>query len=195
MGAFFHAVPVFCLVPPLYALIGLIGVFLVLKDRTRDATPGKRERRSLLGIMLQAAGFGLVSAGPINPGGNLDDPPVLALGLAGLGCGVGAILLFRAARRAMGANWSIVARTREDHQLVTTGPFAKLRHPIYAAMGLFLLGLALSLGHVVSLILAAPLFLAGTMIRVKIEERLLAAKFGGQFDNYRRSVPALLPRF
>jgi protein-S-isoprenylcysteine O-methyltransferase Ste14 len=195
MGAFFHAVPVFGLVPPLYALVGLIGVFLVLKGRTRDATPGTRERKSLLGIMLQAAGFGLVSAGRVDLTGRLSELDVIGYGAAALAAGVGAILLFASARRAMGANWSIVARTREDHQLVTSGPFARLRHPIYAAMGLFLIGLANALGHLDALLLAVPISLAGTMVRVKIEEKLLAAQFGQQFDAYRKSVPALLPRF
>lgn len=195
MGDFFHAVPIFGLVPPLYALVGLVGALLVLKSRTRDATPGKRESKSLLGIGLQAAGFALVGAGRVDPSGTLTDPDVLIYATLGLGAGIGAIWLFASARRAMGANWSIVARMRDDHDLVTSGPFARLRHPIYAAMGLFLIGLANALGHLDALILAAPIFLVGTMIRIKIEERLLAAQFGDRFEDYRRSVPALLPRF
>ncbi|WP_204307347.1 methyltransferase family protein, partial [Enterobacter hormaechei] len=50
--------------------------------------------------------------------------------------------LFFAASRAMGRNWAIVARTRGDHELVTWGPFAWIRNPIYTALFVFMLAMA-----------------------------------------------------
>jgi protein-S-isoprenylcysteine O-methyltransferase Ste14 len=93
----------------------------------------------------------------------------------------------------MGRNWSLVARTRTDHELVTSGVFARLRHPIYLAMGLFLLGLAISLGHERNLLLSLPLFALGTWIRVREEEKLLRAQFGGAYDSYAASVKRFVP--
>jgi protein-S-isoprenylcysteine O-methyltransferase Ste14 len=72
----------------------------------------------------------------------------------------------------MGKNWSLIARTRSDHQLVRNGPFAIVRHPIY---------------------LALPLYLAGTAIRIRDEEALLRAQFGEEHARYAREVPALIP--
>jgi protein-S-isoprenylcysteine O-methyltransferase Ste14 len=105
----------------------------------------------------------------------------------------GAVLLFAAATRAMGDNWSLVARTRADHRLVTDGVFARLRHPIYLAMALFLLALAIALGHEANLIFAAPLFALGTWIRVHEEEKLLRAQFGDSYERYAASVKRFVP--
>src|SRR4051812_3372703 len=72
----------------------------------------------------------------------------------------------------------IARRGRADHELVTDGIFAHVRNPIYLAMALFLLALAVGLGHGENLLFAAPLFALGTWIRVREEERLLRARFG-----------------
>ena len=48
-----------------------------------------------------------------------------------------------------------------------------MRHPIYLGMLLFLLGLAVAFGHWLQLVVALPLFLAGTAIRTRLEDRLL----------------------
>src|SRR3546814_9297336 len=103
--------------------------------------------------------------------------------------------LFVWASRTMGRNWSIVARTRADHRLVTTGPFAHVRHPIYGAMFLFMLAIAIGLGTWPRLIVAIPLYALGTWQRNMVEEALLRAMFGSDYDAYaarvRRFVPGL----
>jgi len=88
---------------------------------------------------------------------------------------MGTAFLFFWASRTMGSYWSLVARTRGDHQLVQTGPFAHLRHPISTA--LFLVdGLQRHcLGHAGRLWLAAPIYALGTWLRINEEERPLEA--------------------
>ena len=61
-------------------------------------------------------------------------------------------------------------------------------------MLLFLLALAVALGHWIQLIIAVPIFLAGTAIRTRIEDGLLEESFGEQFRAYRKSTPALIPK-
>lgn len=85
----------------------------------------------------------------------------------------------------MGANWSIVARTRADHVLVQDGPFAHLRHPIYTGMALFMVALALALGHIRQLLPAAPFFALGTWLRIRSEEDLLRRQFAGAYTPMR----------
>jgi protein-S-isoprenylcysteine O-methyltransferase Ste14 len=104
-----------------------------------------------------------------------------------------AVLLFAAAAGAMGSNWSLIARTRADHQLVTNGVFARLRHPIYLAMTLFLLALAIGLGHEANLLAGAPCFALGTWIRVREEEKLLRAQFAAAYDDYAARVKRFVP--
>jgi protein-S-isoprenylcysteine O-methyltransferase Ste14 len=103
------------------------------------------------------------------------------------------VLLFASASRAMGANWSVVARMREGHDLVTSGVFARVRHPIYVAMAAFLVALAIAFGHAMQLIVALPLFALGTAIRVREEEKLLRAEFGPAFDEYAARVKRFVP--
>lgn len=101
--------------------------------------------------------------------------------------------LFVWASRTMGRNWSVVARTRRDHTLVTAGPFAWIRHPIYTAMFLMMIALAIALGHVNRLFIAIPIYALGTVIRVRIEERLLRTAFGPTYREYAQRVKRFIP--
>lgn len=161
--------------------------------RTRESGT-TRNSRSRLGIVLQSVGIGLAGVGRSTP--TLSS--LSAAGLAGTAAVVllmgGAIALFAGSSRALGQNWSLVARTRSDHELVRSGPYARVRHPIYLGMFLFLLGLTTALGHWAQLIVAVPIFLIGTSIRMRIEDQLLEQRFGDVFLDYRRSTPALFPK-
>jgi protein-S-isoprenylcysteine O-methyltransferase Ste14 len=77
--------------------------------------------------------------------------------------------------------------------LVTDGPYALVRHPIYTGMFGMLLatGLAVSRWHF--LLAGAGLYWLGTVIRTRVEERLLRSAFGAAYDDYARRVPALIP--
>ena len=173
----------------------LFFVFLIRAASQRTAETGsKRDRRSQLGIVLQSIGIGSAGLGVVSP----TLAPLSAAGLGGTAAVLllmgGAIALFAASSRELGRNWSLVARTRSDHELVCTGPYARVRHPIYLGMLLFLLALAVALGHWIQLIIAVPIFLAGTAIRTRIEDGLLEESFGEQFRAYRKSTPALIPK-
>jgi len=73
------------------------------------------------------------------------------------------------------------------------GPYRFVRHPIYASMFSVLLGAGFLTTPWWLFIPAIILFLIGTEIRVRIEDKLLAAHFGAKFDAYRKSVPAYVP--
>jgi protein-S-isoprenylcysteine O-methyltransferase Ste14 len=176
----------------------LLFFFAVMRIRIRGGSApspdAARASISLLGISLQVLGFASTGFGSIRIA-------LLAASWASLIAAAlvaalmtGAVWLFSAAAREMGRNWSLVARTRKDHELVTSGPFAHVRHPIYTAMALFLLGLAVSFGHERNLILGVPLFAAGTWLRIREEERLLRATFGAAYDDYAGSVKRFVPR-
>lgn len=171
--------------------------FLFLLRAASRRTPefgGKRDRRSRLGILVQGLGFPLAGFGLVRP----TLAPLSAASLAGTAAVVllmaGAIALFASSARELGRNWSLVARTRSDHQLVRTGPYSRVRHPIYLGMLLFLLAMAVALGHWLQLIVAVPIFLAGTAIRTRTEDSLLEESFGEQFRAYRKTTPALIPK-
>ena len=80
-----------------------------------------------------------------------------------------------------------------EHRLITSGPYSAVRHPIYASLLGLLLATAVVFSDPVALFAALPLYVMGTEIRTRAEDKLLAARFGAQFDAYRRRVRAYLP--
>ena len=80
-----------------------------------------------------------------------------------------------------------------DHELVRTGPYRIVRHPIYASMLAMFLATGLTIARWPLFAIGAVLMLAGTEIRVRVEDSLLASHFGSKFDDFRRTVPAYIP--
>jgi protein-S-isoprenylcysteine O-methyltransferase Ste14 len=62
-----------------------------------------------------------------------------------------------------------------------------------AALLIYLIALAVAAGHLLHLIAAVPVFLVGSLLRIRAEDGVLEGEFGGEFSNYRRSTPALIP--
>jgi protein-S-isoprenylcysteine O-methyltransferase Ste14 len=93
----------------------------------------------------------------------------------------------------LGRHWRIQAGLYADHELVRTGPYHFVRHPIYASM----LGMLVASGLVMTrwevLIIALAIFIIGTEIRVRAEDGLLESRFGETFRAYRSAVPAYIP--
>jgi protein-S-isoprenylcysteine O-methyltransferase Ste14 len=169
------------------------GISWIALRNVDRAGSGKRRLRSILGIALQSLGCAAAGIGLVKPVLPWWAPFSLVSTVLVVLLGGTAIALFLSAAATMGKNWSLVARTRSDHELIRTGPFAIVRHPIYLALLLYLISIAAALGHWQQLLLAIPLYLAGTLIRVRDEEALLRAKFGEEHARYAREVPALIP--
>jgi len=157
------------------------------------STATRRSGLSTLGILLQMVAFVLVSIGGFRATLPATNPAAVAVAIGVAILMLVATGLFVAAARAMGANWSVVARMREDHELVTRGVFAYLRHPIYTGMVASLVAVALAFGHLANLVVGVPLFFAGTWIRIREEEALLKAEFGAAYDAYAARVKRFLP--
>jgi protein-S-isoprenylcysteine O-methyltransferase Ste14 len=97
------------------------------------------------------------------------------------------------ARRHLGLNWSARPALKHDHQLVESGPYAVIRHPIYSGILLALLGTAIYLGQYRAL-LGLALFAAGLWWKARREESLLITEFGDDFRRHRRRTGMFLPR-
>lgn len=95
--------------------------------------------------------------------------------------------------RHLGRQFRIHAGLYHDHELVRTGPYAIVRHPIYTSLLAILLGTLLLLTPGKWMAVSLALFIAGTEIRVRTEDRLLSGRFGPVFDDYRRRVRAYIP--
>ncbi len=96
------------------------------------------------------------------------------------------------ARRHLGRNWSAIVTLKQDHELVTSGPYALVRHPIYTGLLAGFLGSAIALGEWRGL-LAVAIFYLAALRKYRLEERWMCERFGVAYDAYRVRVKALVP--
>jgi protein-S-isoprenylcysteine O-methyltransferase Ste14 len=108
-------------------------------------------------------------------------------------CGVIAVALAWTSVTHLGRQFRVYAGLYHDHALVKTGPYAIVRHPIYASLLAILLCTLLFLTPWQWMVVSLALFIGGTEIRVRCEDGLLASRFGRVFEAYRKAVPAYIP--
>ena len=112
--------------------------------------------------------------------------------IAGLGVMVVATLFHIWARLHLGKNWSSQVMIKVDHQLIRTGPYRLIRHPIYTAILGLGFGTALVSARVTSL-LGAGLIAAAYVRKLLLEEEGLADTFGEEWNAYRKASWRLIP--
>jgi protein-S-isoprenylcysteine O-methyltransferase Ste14 len=98
------------------------------------------------------------------------------------------------ARWHLGTNWSAAVSIRADHELIHTGPYRRIRHPIYTGMLLAFAGTALALGEVRGII-AFAIVLTAFYFKARKEEGFLTQEFGERFVEHSRHTGMFLPRF
>ena len=96
------------------------------------------------------------------------------------------------ARRQLGRNWSATVTVKQDHELVETGPYRLVRHPIYTGLLLGFIGSALARGAW-SGVLAVVIVIAALWRKLRLEERWMQDQFGDRYVAYRQRVAALIP--
>lgn len=101
-------------------------------------------------------------------------------------------LLAVSARRHLGRNWSAEVRIGEEHELVRTGPYRMLRHPIYTAMLGMFVGTAIASSQYHALVGVAMLVVA-YLRKTRLEENILHETFGEEWDAYCRQTWSLVP--
>ena len=97
------------------------------------------------------------------------------------------------ARFFLGRNWSGTVTVKQNHELIRSGPYGIVRHPIYASLLAMLLCTLFLLTPWQWFAVSLALFICGTEIRVYSEEALLESRFGEEFEVYRKAVPAYIP--
>jgi protein-S-isoprenylcysteine O-methyltransferase Ste14 len=122
-----------------------------------------------------------------------DTPPGTARIAASAIFAVLAAVLSWSSVHHLGRQFRIQAGLYEDHRLIRTGPYAWVRHPIFASLLAALVCTLLLLTPWQWCVVSLLVFLTGTEIRIRNEERLLASRFPDEFRDYRRHVPAYLP--
>jgi protein-S-isoprenylcysteine O-methyltransferase Ste14 len=96
------------------------------------------------------------------------------------------------ARTHLGANWSGIITIKQGHDLIRSGPYRLVRHPIYTGLLIAFIGSAIARGEWRGM-LAVSFAFAALWRKLAIEERWLTDEFGPAYEAYRAEVPALVP--
>ena len=105
---------------------------------------------------------------------------------------VGGLLFAVWAREHLGRNWSRSVSIKQDHELITTGPYAVVRHPIYTGILAGFLGLAIAISQVRGFVVFVLIFLV-FWVKFRMEEQWMRSQFGGTYATYVRRTAALVP--
>lgn len=133
-------------------------------------------------VVLPPAAFGL-------PAGADNFGTLQAAGLVALIAGLAFTVW---ARLHLGTNWSVSVTLKDAHELIRSGPYGLVRHPIYTGCLLGVIGSALIRSEWLGVIGFAMIF-ASLAYKVRIEESWLSERFGEGYRVYQREVRALVP--
>ena len=114
----------------------------------------------------------------------------IALGLI---FGAVSIVITRLALRHLDKQWRVDAALNANHELISTGPYSLIRHPIYAGMLAMLVAQGFLLTRWPVFAIGIVMFVVGTEIRIRAEDQLLRSRFGQQFEDYSQKVWAYVP--
>ena len=169
-------------------------VYWVLAARdTRQWGVRARGASSPFRGVLYLAGGALIFLSPSL--GPLDErfvPAVIEVGAAGWVLTALGMLFSVWARVSLGRNWSGRVVLKHGQELISTGPYALVRHPIYTGLLMALAGTALYDGRWRGL-LGVAFFAIGFRLKAQSEEDLLEREFGDEYRSYRARTPMLIP--
>lgn len=171
-----------------------VAWFIYWRVSARNTKPNERveSRASRLSYSLPLIAGVVLMNGPISetalrvlPAGLVPYALGLLLCVLGLGFTVWA-------RVHLGTNWSDAVSHKQGHELVSSGPYAWVRHPIYTGLLLAFVSVAVARGDLKSFI-GCTIMTLGMLHKLRIEERWMAETFGDAYAEYRARVPALIP--
>jgi len=96
------------------------------------------------------------------------------------------------ARVHLGRNWSATVTVKQDHELIRTGPYSIVRHPIYTGVLFAFIGTALAIGQWRGVLAVVIVFVAFWR-KLRLEERWMSETFGEEYRRYRARTKALIP--
>lgn len=112
--------------------------------------------------------------------------------MMGAGITVAGVAFALWSRFFLGKNWSATVTVKQEHELIRTGPYSVVRHPIYSGFLLAILGTAIYDGEYKGL-LALVLCFAAWKIKSMHEEAFMQSEFGDEYTQYKREVKGLVP--
>ena len=170
--------------------------WIVSAIRTRNTLQTESFASRYAILLIEVAGFVLLfrHSAEIGFPGNRFMHPSLASAIVGsilTWMGIGLAIW---ARYHLAEYWSARITIKEDHQLIRTGPYARLRHPIYSGIVLAAIGSAVVIDQW-RCVLGVCLVLMGYCLKARKEETMLTQQFGDAFCEHQKHAGFLIPRF
>ena len=110
-------------------------------------------------------------------------------------CALIGIVYFHWTHSTLGKNWSATLEVKKDHELIMSGPYKYIRHPMYASVYLTSVGfLILTANWLLGVLLLAP-FTILYISRIRSEEQMMLEKFGEKYQEYMKKSGRLFPKF
>lgn len=177
-----------------FVVVWLIASFFTKRTVERSASVWRLLWiAAVIALIMMAGGGGRAIAWQrLPPGWDVTWALTSDVGITAAAITVVGLLITLWARFTLGSNWSGTVTFKENHELVTGGPYAFVRHPIYTGMLTMLLGTVIISGHAFGFIVLA---LGTLMLWLKSldEERMMTKHFPDAYPPYKRRVRALIP--
>jgi protein-S-isoprenylcysteine O-methyltransferase len=138
----------------------------------------------------------VVVAFQFGPKINLDQAPQpsgAAISTLGAALSILGIAISLWAIQTLGRHYDLVLEIHAGHELVRSGPFAWVRHPVYTGLAIHFIGACLATGNVLLIVGTFLVTFPAFYARARAEERLLREQFGGEYDRYAKEVGMLVP--
>ena len=127
----------------------------------------------------------------LRPGPEIEIPdPLVWLGVGTTAAGI-AVAMWAAS--TLGRHFDVEVQVHRGHEVIRSGPYGIVRHPIYSGLGLHYLGACLATGNLLLLAGTLAVTFPGLYLRARAEEDLLRTELGPAYDRYAREVPMLVP--
>ena len=168
----------------------LIGAVLIPRLRGRGATRVRRDRGSMVLILLTVwISLGVAFALGYGGIGRLPDwvfYPGVVLMLLG-------VVVRQWAIAVLGRFFSLNVRVVEDHRVVDKGPYRLVRHPSYTGILITFIGLSLAVQSLGALLVLLIVFIVSYGYRMKVEEKTLLSELGDIYVSYMKRAKRIIP--
>jgi protein-S-isoprenylcysteine O-methyltransferase Ste14 len=173
----------------LFAVIWLLAAFATKQSVYRES----RLQRMRYVIPILLGGFLLAKGHRLSdPLNHRVIPHVEALAWTGVVLCIAGFAFCIWARFTLGRNWSGVVTLKRGHELISDGPYALVRHPIYTGLLTMFVATVIVLGHVAGII-AMPFVFVSLWIKLRYEEKLMLKQFPNEYAAYQQRVKRIIP--
>ncbi|OAP42509.1 methyltransferase [Sinorhizobium glycinis] len=181
-------------------VLGIVAWYFIRRPYERRAkrveiVSNRRSRSETIGLSAALLGLGIIPGFYVVTGiPEAADYPARAWAVA-----VGAIVfaaamwVFRKTHKELGRNWSITLEIRDRHELISGGPYALVRHPMYTSFMLMGVGQAFLLANWIMGLAGLVGFAILFFLRVDEEERMMLETFGPQYRAYMEKTKRIIP--